>query len=130
MENLMGFPLETRRLVIGQIVVCSGCCCGATGRGKPEVPIDWLKQEWKARGLLKNVQLTVSCCMGPCDLPNVVRICGAASDVWLGNITQREQYATLVDWASQSKLAGVFLPLPEPLDVLRFNPFRGEVVKC
>jgi len=123
-------PLETRRMVIGQIIVCSGCCCGATGRGKPEVPVDWLKQEWRARGLLKNVQLTVSYCMGPCDVPNVVRICGAASDVWLGNINLREQYAILVEWASQSKSAGAFLPLPESLDSLRFNPFRTEAMQC
>jgi cobaltochelatase CobN len=130
METTTLHPLETRRMVIGQIIVCSGCCCGATGRGKPEVPVDWLKQEWRARGLLKNVQLTVSLCMGPCDLPNVVRICGAASDVWLGNITRREQYASLVEWALQSKVAGAFLPLPEPLEVLRFNPFRKEAVAC
>ncbi len=70
--------LKTKREVIGQITVCSGCCCGAVGRGKPEVPLDWLKQEWRSRGLLKNIQLTVSGCLGPCDLPNVVRISGPA----------------------------------------------------
>ena len=67
-------PLTTKRIVIGQVIVCSGCCCGAVQRGKPEVPVDWLKQTWRSQGLLKNIQLTISCCLGPCDLPNVVRI--------------------------------------------------------
>ena len=118
--------LKTKRVVIGQVVVCSGCCCGAVSRGKPEVPVDWLKKEWRSRGLLKNVQLTVSCCLGPCDLPNVLRISGSTNDVWLGNITRFEQYASLVEWASQSKVVGSFLPLPKDFDELRFDPFdRG-----
>jgi hypothetical protein len=118
-------PLETKRVVIGQVVICSGCCCGAVNRGKPEVPVDWLKQEWRSRGLLKNIQLTISCCLGPCDLPNVVRVSGSATDVWLGKISRSEQYISLVEWASQSKAAGAFLPLPEGFDSLRFNPFRA-----
>jgi hypothetical protein len=116
--------LKTKREVIGQITVCSGCCCGAVGRGKPEVPLDWLKQEWRNRGLLKNIQLTVSGCLGPCDLPNVVRISGPSAEIWIGNIDRREQYAGLVEWASESKAAGVLLPLPDGFDCLRFNPFR------
>lgn len=116
-------PLKTKRLVIGQVVVCSGCCCGAVSRGKPEVPVDWLKKEWRARGLLKNIQLTISCCLGPCDLPNVVRISDTSTDTWFGNITRLEQYSDLVEWASQSKAAGAFLPLPEGFQSLRFDPF-------
>jgi hypothetical protein len=118
-------PLETKRVVIGQVVICSGCCCGAVNRGKPEVPVDWLKQEWRSRGLLKNIQLTISCCLGPCDLSNVVRISGSGTDVWLGKISWSEQYVSLVEWASQSKAAGAFLPLPKRFDSLRFNPFRA-----
>jgi hypothetical protein len=116
-------PLTTKRVVIGQVIVCSGCCCGAVQRGKPEVPVDWLKQTWRTQGLLKNIQLTISCCLGPCDLPNVVRISSSANDIWLGNVT-REHYAVLVDWAVQSKSAGAFVPLPRSLDSFRFDPFR------
>jgi cobaltochelatase CobN len=116
--------LKTKREVIGQITVCSGCCCGAVGRGKPEVPLDWLKQEWRSRGLLKNIQLTVSGCLGPCDLPNVVRISGPSAEIWIGRIDRHEQYAGLVEWASESKAAGLLLPLPEGFEQLKFNPFR------
>ena len=86
--------------------------------------MDWLKQTWRNQGLLKNIQLTISCCLGPCDLPNVVRISGSATDTWLGNVTRLEQYALLVDWATRSKAAEALLPLPESLDRLRFYPFR------
>jgi len=116
--------LKTKREVIGQLTVCSGCCCGAVGRGKPELPLDWLKQEWRSHGLLKNIQLTVSGCLGPCDLPNVVRISGPSAEIWIGKIDRREQYGRLVEWASESKDAGVLLPLPEDFDHLKFNPFR------
>lgn len=118
--------LTTKRLVIGQVIVCSGCCCGAVSRGKPEVPIDWIKQEWKRRGLLKKVQLTISNCLGPCDLPNVVRITDADHDTWLGRVERFEQYAALVDWATESVAAGSCLPLPEQFDHVQFDPFRRQ----
>jgi len=121
--NKSEHPLTTRRVVIAQVLICSGCCCGAVDRGKPEVPVDWLKQEWRSRGLLKNIQLTISRCLGPCDLPNVVRISGHSTEVWLGNVSRFEQYVSLVDWAAESKSAGALLPLPEGFDSLRFNPF-------
>lgn len=116
--------LRTKRLVIGQVVVCSGCCCGAVDRGKPEVPVDWLKQEWRIRGLLKNVQLTISNCLGPCDLPNVVKISAAGHETWLGRVEHLNQYEALVEWASKSMAAGSCLPLPRDFHRLRFNPFR------
>lgn len=117
------FPLETKRLVIGQVTVCSGCCCGAVSRGKPEVPVEWLKCEWRSRRLLKNIQLTISCCLGPCDLTNVVKVAGATNEVWLGNINRFEQYSALVEWAVESKAAGALAPLPESFAPHRFNPF-------
>src|SRR5690242_15380508 len=47
--------LDTKRRVIAQVTICSGCCCGNTERGLPAVPVDWLKSEWRKRGLLKRV---------------------------------------------------------------------------
>src|ERR1035438_6079629 len=116
--------LQTKRKVIGQMTVCSGCCCGAVHRGKPEVPVEWLKQEWRSRGLLKNIQLTISCCLGPCDVTNVVRISGPATEIWLGKIDRFELYSKLVDWAAESKERGALLPLPVDFASLLFNPFH------
>ena len=65
-------PLATARgRVLGQIVICEGCCCGRPDKGFPPFPRDWLKQQWKDAKLNKSVQLTISGCLGPCDLANV-----------------------------------------------------------
>jgi len=33
-------PLKTKRLVVGQITICRGCCCGNVERGLPEAPVE------------------------------------------------------------------------------------------
>ena len=116
--------LSTKRLIIGQVSVCLGCCCGQTGRGKPEVPVEWLKTEWRLRGLLKNIQLSICGCLGPCDVPNVVKIDAPRESIWLGKIDRFEQYRDIVDWAEQSKAGVRLLPLPKCLERHTFNPFR------
>ena len=107
--------LTTKRRVIAQVLVCQGCCCGQVERGRPEVPVEWLKQEWRKRGLLKRVQLSVSGCLGPCDVPNVVAIVTPTKTVWLGNIARRDQYQSLLDWASRSKNLGCAVDIPSEL---------------
>ncbi len=116
-------PIKTKRMVVGQITICRGCCCGNTERGLPEVPVEWLKGEWRRRGLLKRVQLTISGCVGPCDVPNVVVITTASGTEWLGNIDKREQYRSLLDWAVRCRDAGEMLALPREFDGYRVSPF-------
>ena len=86
--------------------------------------MDWLKKEWRARGLLKRVQLTISGCLGPCDVPNVVTVSSESGTQWFGEITEFEQYRDLVDWASRSKEAGALLPLPKEFQRHTLDPFR------
>jgi predicted metal-binding protein len=117
-------PLTTKRLVIGHLTVCEGCCCGNTENGRPPVPVEWLKKEWRSRGLLKRVQLSISGCLGPCDLPNVVTISNESGTQWLGEITQFEQYRDLVDCATLSRDAGQLLPLPKEFQRHTLHPFR------
>ena len=117
-------PTKTKRLVIGQITICRGCCCGNTERGLPEVPVEWLKNEWRKRGLLKRVQLTISGCVGPCDVPNVVVITTRSGTEWLGNIETRDQYCRLLEWAVRCKEAGEMLTLPLEFQRCRVTPFR------
>jgi len=121
-------PVTTKRLVIGQVSVCIGCCCGQTERGKPAVPVEWLKTEWRRRGLLKNIQLTISGCLGPCDVPNVVLIATPTENIWLGNIDRFEYYREIVEWATESKAAGRMLLLSKDLLRHRLDPFRYRVV--
>jgi hypothetical protein len=124
MNHADRFSLVTKRLVIGHVAVCQGCCCGNAANGRPPVPVDWLKKEWRARGLLKRVQLTISGCLGPCDLPNVVTIANESGTQCLGDITELDQYRALVDWASRSKDAGELLPLPKEFRQLVLHLYR------
>jgi hypothetical protein len=124
MDQTNKFSLVTKRLVIGHVTVCQGCCCGNIANGRPPVPVDWLKKEWRSRGLLKRVQLTISGCLGPCDLPNVVTISDDSGTQWLGAITEFDQYLAIVDWASRSRDAGELLPLPKEFRQHTLRPFR------
>ncbi len=117
-------PLVTKRLELGNVAVCLGCCCGNTAKGKPAVPIDWLKKEWRARGLLKQIQLTISGCLGPCDIPNVVAISDERGTQWLGGITEFSQYQSLLEWAISSVNAGELLLLPDEFQRCSIYPFR------
>jgi hypothetical protein len=117
-------PLATKRLVMGHLTICQGCCCGNIENGRPPVPVDWLKKEWRARGLLKRVQLKISGCLGPCDLPNVVTISNGNGTQWFGEITELEQYRDLVDWATRSRDAGELLPVPREFQQHTLYPFR------
>ena len=116
-------PLKTKRLVIGRITVCRGYCCGNVERGLPEAPVEWLKSEWRKRGLLKRVQLTISGCVGPCDVPNVVVITSSAGEAWLGNIVKFDQYRSLLERAVRCRDAGEMLSLPREFLGCRINPF-------
>jgi (2Fe-2S) ferredoxin len=88
------------------------------------VPVDWLKKEWKARGLLKRIQLTISGCLGPCDVPNVVAISDERGAQWLGGLTEFNQYQSLVEWAVVSMNAGELVRLPRDLKQFSMYPFR------
>src|ERR1035437_7186188 len=122
--------LTTRRLVIGQVLICQGCCCGAEERGRPEVPVEWLKAEWRRRGLLKRLQLTISGCLGPCDVPNVVVITSGTKTDWYGNITGREMYRDILEWASSSVAAGRLLEAPQSFAGHVINPFGRKAARA
>jgi hypothetical protein len=120
---------QTKRRALGQILVCAlGCCCNRTDKGKPAVPVDWLKKEFKERRLLRHVQLTVAGCLGPCDLVNVVTIVTPDETIWLGNLTENWQFDELLEWATESARLERLLPLPKRLEVYRFERWREPVL--
>lgn len=116
--------VETSRKTFGQVVLCQGCCCGRTDKGHPEVPVQWMKDEWRKRLLPKKVQLTISGCLGPCDATNVVLVMLGDRPVWLGGLDRQEHYAALADWASACDRAGELVPLPEMLARYRMDRFH------
>lgn len=122
--------VTTKRRTVGQIVLCDGCCCGRTEKGHPEVPVDWMKAEWKRRGLAKHVHLSISRCLGPCDATNVVLVCSGDTAVWLGGIKDRRAYQGLLEWATVCARTGTARPLPRELQPFRLERFQGECGCC
>ena len=126
-------PLATARgRVLGQIMFCEGCCCGRTDKGFTPLPRDWIKQQWKDEKLNKSVQLTISGCLGPCDLANVFCVISPKGMQWFGGLQEPWQYELLLNWASASRDAGVLLELPAELNGHRFERFaagRGSLAE-
>jgi len=108
-----------------QVLLCKGCCCGRTDRGLPDVPVDRIKAAWKAEKLNRSVQLTISGCLGPCDLPNVAVVVTSAGTEWYGNLDGDAHYDALIAWARASAAAGAVVPLPELLEPHRFDRFAA-----
>jgi cobaltochelatase CobN len=87
--------------------------------------VEWLKKEWRTRGLLKRIHLSISGCLGPCDVPNVVTISNENGTLWLGQIAEFNQYQSLLEWALASRDAGQLLPLPKEFRRHALHPFRN-----
>jgi len=118
-----GPSLTTKVKPPAQVLFCKGCCCGKTERGLPEVPVERIKATWKAEKLNRGVQLTISGCLGPCDLPNVAVIVTARGTTWYGRLDGDAHYDALIAWARACLIAGTALPLPEALAAHRFERF-------
>ena len=116
-----------RSRALGQILLCEGCCCGRTDRGFKPVPCDWIKQQWKEQKLSKTIDLTITGCLGPCDLANVVCIISSRDTQWLGGLQEKWEYGLLIDWAKASRDAGVLVELPSELDCHRFRRFSPSL---
>lgn len=120
--------LTTKRQTLAQLVFCQGCCCGRTDRGRPELPAEQLKEIWRTEKLNRTVQLTISGCLGPCNLTNVALAIVPEGNVWLGGMAGEAVYESLVAWARACHAEGRVLPLPDELDGLRFERFQTEGV--
>ncbi len=118
-------PLTTKIASKAQVLFCVGCCCGRTDRGLPEVPVERIKKIWKAEKLNRVVQLTISGCLGPCDVPNVAVVMTPAGSQWYGLLDGDAHYDAIIAWARASAAVGEALPLPESLDAFRLQRFAA-----
>jgi hypothetical protein len=123
MEDLELQTVKTKRHVLGQLVLCKGCCCGRTDKGRPGFPEERLKATWKQERLLKSIQLTISGCLGPCDVANVAQIIVPEGIEWYGRLDQEGQYDALIEWARACHAAKVVLPRPVLLAPHRFEGY-------
>lgn len=90
--------------------------------------MDKLKAAWAAGKLNRTVQLTISGCLGPCDLTNVTLLLTPDEQVWLGGLEGDAVYDALIAWAQACHAAGERLPLPELLDAHQFDRWPAEVM--
>lgn len=122
-----GQSLTTQRTgPLGQIFFCDGCCCGQTDKGFPPLPKAIIKERWKSLELNETIQLTISGCLGPCDLANVVYLLASnGTGQWFGGLSEHWQYETLIQWATECHQRNSLLPIPETLDCHRFDRFAS-----
>jgi cobaltochelatase CobN len=87
--------------------------------------VERIKAIWKAEKLNRSVQLTISGCLGPCDLPNVAVIVTAEGTSWYGRLEGEAPYDALIAWAraAADADAGTLLPPPRELEAHRFDRF-------
>lgn len=110
-------------------MICAlGCCCNRVDRGKPAIPVERLKKEFKERRLLRDIQLTFTGCLGPCDLVNVVTIVTPTETIWLGGLTEDWQFDELLKWAIDSAAVERLLPIPESLRTYKFDRWREPLL--
>jgi len=119
-------PLHTGRGgVLGQVLFCQGCCCGREDKGFAAVPCDRMKETWKRLGPNQFIQLTISGCLGPCDVANVCCVMTRQATIWLGGLTLPEHYQRLIDWAISCAKTKTLQPLPELLQRHIFRRFNA-----
>jgi cobaltochelatase CobN len=112
----------------GHLLVCArGCCCGREDRGKPSVPIDFYKQEYKRRQIRDQVQLTMSGCLGPCPLLNVVLVLFDGRRVWFQSINHESQIVSIYDYLDRMLAADRYLPPSAELADLAFDYYEWPV---
>jgi hypothetical protein len=121
-SETQGGLVSSARQARGQVILCQGCCCGRTDRGFPEVPVERIKAAWKSGRLNRTIQLTVSGCVGPCDVANVAVVVGPAGTSWFGGL-DTNHYDVLIKWAEECHSAGSLLPVPSVLHGHRFEWF-------
>jgi len=118
--------IETIRNQEGHIFVCKGCCCGNRERGFPAVPLEEWKRQWKARGIRRRVHLTVSGCLGPCPMANVVLIIFMGESIWLQAINTAKDVTTVYDYVETLMAVGHYLPLPSGLAARHFSRYKFD----
>ena len=118
-------PVTTRR-PLAQLVFCHACCCGRTDRGRPEVTVERPKEVWKGEKLNRSVRLTISGCLGPCDLANVALVITPSGNEWLGGRAGDAVYEALIAWARECHREGRLVPLPAEFDERRFERFGTQ----
>jgi cobaltochelatase CobN len=111
------------RIQDGHLFVCFGCCCGRTEKGFPPLPLDEFKTQWKARGIRRRFHLTISGCLGPCPLANVVLIVFRNRSLWLHSINSADDVSRIYCYIEEMLRAERYLDPPPELERRSFERY-------
>jgi cobaltochelatase CobN len=111
------------RILDGHLFVCQGCCCGRTDRGFPAIPLEEFKRQWKERGIRRRFHLTISGCLGPCPLANVVLIHFLGQSVWLHSINSPEDVTLIYNYVERMLIYDSYLDPPAELAGRHFQRY-------
>ena len=111
------------RIHDGHLFVCQGCCCGRTDKGFPALPLDEFKRQWKERGIRRRFHLTISGCLGPCPLANVILILFRGRTVWLHSINSPDDVTLIYDYVERMLRAESYLDPPAGLAERHFERY-------
>jgi nitrile hydratase accessory protein len=118
------------RIQDGHLFVCNGCCCGRTDKGFPALPLDDFKRQWKQRGIRRRFHLTISGCLGPCPLANVVLLEFHGQSLWFHSINQPEDVNVIYDYVERMLLAETIMDVPEALKSRLFVRYLEKTKPC
>lgn len=115
------------RVQDGHLFVCQGCCCGRTDKGIPPLPLEEFKSQWKDRGIRRRFHLTISGCLGPCALANVVLLVFRGKSVWLHSINSPSDVDSIYGWVERMLVAESYLEPPPELAERQFDRYLSEM---
>jgi nitrile hydratase accessory protein len=115
------------RILDGHLFICNGCCCGHTEKGFPELSLEEFKRQWKKRGVRRRLHLTISGCLGPCPLANVVLLQFRGYSMWFHSINHAEDVNLIYDYVERMLLAESVL---DPPFLLASRQFERYLAPC
>ena len=114
------------RVQDGQLFVCNGCCCGRTEKGFPALPLEDFKTQWKKRGFRRRFHLTISGCLGPCPLANVVLLQFGGRSMWFHSINHTKDVDLIYNYVERMLQGEPDLDLPAELAGRHFQRYLVE----
>jgi cobaltochelatase CobN len=129
-EELKAVADRGERIQDGHLFVCNGCCCGHTEKGFPALPLEQFKQQWKERGIRRRFHLTISGCLGPCPLANVVLLLFRGRSAWFHSINSPEDVASLYGYVERMLLAESYLDPPPELACRLFERYIDQTAEA
>ena len=117
------------RVQDGHLFVCNGCCCGQTEKGFPALPLAAFKQQWKKRGMRRRFHLTVSGCLGPCPLANVILLQIHGRSMWFHSINHAGDVDLVYDYVERMLVDETDTEMPAELAVRQFQRYVGDVIQ-